>query len=75
MKRFITLSVFVIISLFIVNSCKNVTKPEEIDFFPDPNFESLIREILDKENGAITESDLLNINPLCKLNERMFNMV
>lgn len=59
-------TIFVItISFFILYSCCNSTESESRDIsFPDANFETLIREKLDKPEGNITEKDLLQIEDL-----------
>ncbi len=62
-QRILTLIITIlIVSLSI--SC-NLTPEEEYETivvsFPDPNFESLIREILDIPSGDITDKDLWTI--------------
>ena len=45
-------------------SCEDSTSPEITEFFGDPNFETLIREALDKPSGEITIEDLSSITLL-----------
>lgn len=60
MKRLTTLLV-IIFSFLLFNSCCDTTCPEDSELFPDPNFEKVIRNALDKLEGEIAKEDLLSI--------------
>ena len=52
----------------------NVGEPEIVVIFSDPNFEALIREILGKPSGNITEFELENINSIIGPNKAITNI-
>ncbi len=58
----------VILLLFILSlfSCKKTTTGSDtlVITFPDANFETLIRQVLDKPSGNITDADMLTITVL-----------
>ena len=57
-------AMFLLIAIGLTSSCGDPTSPDISELFEDPNFEALIREVLDKPEGEITAGDMLSITRL-----------
>jgi len=70
----IAINLFLVITLFLISSCGDTVGPEFDIPFEDPKFEGLIREVLDKPDGAITAQEMSSIDSLNGGSRRIQNI-